>query len=401
MRRAILAIVAISLTLLPLNGCKPKVIDLNKLADKIEAGLKDKPYGYAFVVSKWDQASVSRAGGAARLSQDPPEMKMTVDVKYTMASVSKIPTTAALFKLLDATDLKNKGLTFDQKLDEKIVDYLPYNWKPGAGVDTITFRELLRHRAGLRCPPDTDDYQSLKKCLAAGIDVNDKQKDCDNVTPAPAIGVGCYRNVNFGLLRVLMAVIKGSIKKPTSSTLTEAQTDAENALVSSNVYMKYVNENVFAPSGLPQIFCMPSDGNQQGLTYKHAAPNAKGGDFGDFSMFCGAHGWFLSAAQLGKFFQTLNTTNKIISPALATKMRTELLSYDWSSEFNSPDGKITSWWKAGGHPAGSNLGEINTLVVHFSNGVELVMVINSDFSPSNFDWGGLISKSHEDVLNGL
>ncbi len=116
-------------------------MDLNKLADKIEAGLKDKPYGYAFVISKGDQASVSRAGGEASISKDAPAMNMTVDVRYTTASVSKSPTTAALLKLLDNTDLQNKGLTIDQKLDEKISDYLPYNWKPGANVNTITFRK--------------------------------------------------------------------------------------------------------------------------------------------------------------------------------------------------------------------------------------------------------------------
>ena len=80
----------------------------------------------------------------------------------------------------------------------------------------------------------------------------------------------------------------------------------------SNVYMKYVNENVFAPAGLPTISCKPTDGTQQGLTYKYAAPDGPGGDFGDFTSICGAHGWFLSASQLGKYFQTLNTTNKIV-----------------------------------------------------------------------------------------
>ena len=399
MRRTILVIVALSLTLLPLNSCKPKVLDLNKLADKIEAGLKDKPFGYAFVISKADQASVSRAWGLARISKDAPQMNMSVDVKYTTASVSKSPTTAALLKLLDNTDLKNKGLDIDKKLDEKISDYLPYNWKPGADVNTITFRELLRHRSGLRCNPDTDDYQSLKKCLANGIVVADKQKDCGG----NAIGAnqnGCYKNSNFGLVRVLITVILGKITKPVLSTFTEDQTDANNAIVASNVYIKYVNENVFAPAGLPTIHCKPTD-STQGLTYKYAAPDGPGGDFGDFTSICGAHGWFLSASQLGKYFQTLNTTNKIVAPALSSRMRTELFGYDWSSEFNSPDGKIASWWKTGGHPAANNLGEINTLLVHFSNGVEVAVVINSDFSPSNFSYVNLVSKSHEDLLNGL
>jgi CubicO group peptidase (beta-lactamase class C family) len=352
------------------------------------------------VISKVDQPSVQRAWGEARRSQDPPAMKMSVDVKYTTASVSKSFTAAALLKLLDATNLKNKNLSLDEKLNEKIVDYLPYNWKPGAGVDTITFRELMKHRAGLRCGIDSDTYQNLKQCLTTGYDVNDKQKDC-NGNPAPSTGPGCYRNSNYGLLRVLMTVILGQIPKPVLSTFTEDQTDAQNAIVASNVYMKYVNENVFAPAGLPKMFCMPTDGNQQGLTYKHAAPTGNGGDFGDFSLICGAHGWFFSASQLAKYFQTLNTTNKIVPPAISSLMRSELFGYDGTGQFNTSAGTITYWFKPGGHPASSNAGEINTLLVHFSNGVEVAMVINSDFDPAGFDFGGLIKKSLEDLINGV
>ena len=82
-------------------------------------------------------------------------------------------------------------------------------------------------------------------------------------------------------------------------------------------------------------------------------------------------------------------------------MRTELFGYDFSGDFNSPDGVITGWWKTGGHPAANNLGEINTALVHFSNGVEVAIVINSDFTPSNFSYVNLIKQSHEDLLNGL
>ncbi len=401
MKRTIFSLAALILAFSLLSNCQPTVLDLNKLADKIEAGLQNKPYGYAFVISKVDQASVQRAWGfARRIPQDPPEMKMTVDVKYTTASVSKSFTAAALLKLLDATNLKNKNLSLDEKLNEKIVDYLPYNWKPGPGVDTITFRELMKHRAGLRCGIDNDTYQNLKQCLTTGYDVNDKQKDC-NGNPAPSIGPGCYRNSNYGLIRVLITVILGSIKKPVLSTFTTEQTDAENAITAANTYMIYVNENVFAPAGLPKMFCRPTDGTQQGLTYKHAAPNGNGGDFGDFTLICGAHGWFVSASQLAKYFQTLNTTNKIVSPEISSRMRSELFGYDEEGELNTSAGKITYWAKPGGHPASSNAGEINTLLVHFSNGVEVVMVINSDFDPAGFDWGGLIKKSLIDLVNGV
>lgn len=399
MKKLLLTLTTLSLVVALFESCKPKVVDLNKMADKIEAQWQGKPYGYAFVISRLGQPSVERAWGAARRPADPPEMPMSVDVKYTTASVSKNITAAAVLKLLDETDLKQQGLNLDQKLDAKIIDYLPYNWKPGAGVDTITFRELLKHRAGIRCMDDFVDYQNLKKCLAKGVEVSNKGKGCKGETLA-ANQTGCYLNTNYALFRAIIPVMLGTIKKPVLSTFTEEQTDTENALVAANVYIKYMNDNVYSKAGLPQIFCKATDGKKQGITYKHAAPDAKGTDYGDNTLWCGSQGWVLSAAQLATYFQTLNSTNTIVSPAIALRMRTELLGYDNVGEFNSPDGKVTYWWKPGGHPASNNPGEINTLLIHYSNGVEVAVVINSDFDPAGFDWGSVITNSLSDVLNG-
>jgi D-alanyl-D-alanine carboxypeptidase len=395
MKRLILAVGAFSLFMLLLESCKPTVVDLNKYADKLEAQLKDKPYGYAFVVSRAGEKSVQRAGGWARLKQDPSEMKMSVDVKYSTASVSKNITAAAFLKLLDDTNIKDMSLA--DKLNEKIVGYLPYNWKPGSNVDTVTFRELLRHRAGIRCDPDFVDYQNLKKCLAQGIKVADKQTDC-NDKPIGENQIGCYKNANYALFRAIIPVMLGKLKKPVLSTFTEEQTDTENAQYAANVYIGYVNDNVFAKAGLPKMFCRPTDGTLQGMTYKHAAPDGKGGDFGDQTLRCGSQGWFLSASQLATYFQALNTTNKVVPPAIASRMRDELLGYDEVAQFDTPDGKVTRWHKSGGHPAAKNAGEIKTLLMRFSNGVEVAVVINSD--TPGFSYFDAVINSMSDLLNG-
>ena len=413
MKRLIIVVATLSLLIPFMESCKPTVVDLAKYADKIEAQLKNQTFGYAFVVSRPGEASVARAGGEARRSQDPPPKKMSVDVKYTMASVSKNITAAAFLKLLDDTNIKD--LSLGDKLDEKIVGYLPYNWKPGAGVDTITFRELLRHRAGIRCK-DNVDYQSLRQCLAQKIDVADKQKDCSG----NSIGnnqIGCYNNVNYALFRIIISVMLGKIKPLTSqgspsgkgSPLDKAFKDAveevfdvvveqQNAALAADVYIKYVNDNVFAKAGLPQIFCRPTDDAQQGLSYKHVTPEPNGTDFGNDTLGCGSEGWFLSASQMATYFQALNT-GKLGSPAIPVRMRDELLGYDGSAQFDSPDGKITRWWKPGGHPAAQNPGEINTYLLHFSNGVELSLIMNSDML-NGFDYGAAVTNAMSDVLNG-
>ncbi len=173
-----------------------------------------------------------------------------------------------------------------------------------------------------------------------------------------------------------MTVILGQIKKPVLSTFSDRQTDDQNAIVASNVYMKYVNENVFAPAGLPTIHCKPTDGTQQGLTYKFAAPDGPGGDCGD--LLPSARSW-LVLVRLATG-QVLPNSQHHEQDYRARALVTDALRTFWirlgSGDIISPDGAITGWWKTGGHPAANNDGEINTMLVHFSNGVEIAMVIN-------------------------
>lgn len=397
-------------------GCEsePTVISLSKYADKIEAQLKDKnqPYGYAFVVSRAGENSVSRAWGVARRSPDVPERAMSVDVKYTMASVSKNITAAAMLKLLDDT---RQG-SLDEKLDEKIVPYLPFNWQPGPGIASITFRELLTHRTGIRCDPDFTDYQSLKSCLAKGIVIDDKQRFCKEGGPIGQNKIGCYMNANYALFRVIIPVMLGKIKPltkfewPTTGPNglliakifdpAEAKIDEDNANLAAAVYINYVNDNVFARAGLPALSCGPTDVDQQGKAYKLSAPNKAGTDFGNAFKNCGSTGWFLSASQMSTYFQAVNFPGKIVSGPVIMQMRNGLLGYDGTSEISAPAGKVQEWFKYGGIPASMNPGEVNTLVLHFSNGIELAIIINSDM-PASLNYGVAVNSAMSDLLNGI
>jgi len=369
-------------------------VDLSAYADKIEAQLKNNCFGYAFVVSKLGQPSVSRAFGWAR--QSPPDsngLPMSVSVKFPTASVSKNITATAFLKLLNET----QELSLDESLNGKIVNYLPFNWTPGAGVDTITFRELLRHRAGLRCD-DFVDYQNLKKCLAQPLDVSKKLVGCNDEAIADN-QIGCYRNQNYALFRIIIPVMLGKIVKPTQAGLSEDEIDNNNAALAADVYIKYVNENVFAKAGLPTMFCDPTDGGNQGLAYKYAVPVGNGTDFGPSKLTCGSEGWFLSATDLAKYFQALNEGYKIAPAVIPARMRSELLGYDSVSQFDLKDGKITLWAKSGGYPAAQNAGEINTLLLKFSNNVELAIIINSDLA-NGVNYGSVVTNSMSDLLNG-
>ncbi|MFD0725928.1 serine hydrolase domain-containing protein [Lysobacter brunescens] len=370
-------------------GCRRLPNLLASYADRIAAQLEGKVYGYAFVVSKRGETSVERAAGSARLQQDG-QMAMSVDVSYTLASVSKNITAAAILKLL-----AEKGID----VDAEVAKYLPYNWTPGAGVDTVTFRELLTHRSGFRClDGDGVDYAGVKRCVERGIVVADKTRDC-NGNAATAGAIGCYQNHNYALMRVMFPVIRGTLVKPVLSIFTPEQIEKEHAIVMANSYANYVNAELFSKAGLPKLSCAPTDGAKQGLAYKHAAPNDNGGDFGDMSLVCGSQGWFMSARQLSRYFAALNESlGSILPNRLPERMRQDLLGFQGWGQRATPYGDVRWWWHGGFHPAAMNPGEINTLVMRFSNGIELVLIINSDFDPAGFDWGSAVTNALFDAM---
>jgi hypothetical protein len=62
--------------------------------------------------------------------------------------------------------------------------------------------------------------------------------------------------------------------------------------------------------------------------------------------------------------------------------------------FGDDGGGLQSWNHGGYHPAEMNKGEINTLIIHFNNGVSAGVIINSPYgagSPGDF-FGDLIAS---------
>ena len=81
------------------------------------------------------------ASGLARTAADPPKLAMGPDVMVNVASAGKMFTTIAVLKSLARRHLS---------VDSRIWPFLPPDWVKGPGVDTLTFRDLLTHRAGFR-----------------------------------------------------------------------------------------------------------------------------------------------------------------------------------------------------------------------------------------------------------
>ena len=115
------------------HGC----ISLSRLARSIDTQLKGKVVGYVALVGP----SIVVSSGLARTAADPPKLPMGPDVMVNVASVGKMFTTIAVLQSL---------ARHHRSIDSRIWPFLPPDWVKGPGIDTITFRELLTHRAGFR-----------------------------------------------------------------------------------------------------------------------------------------------------------------------------------------------------------------------------------------------------------
>lgn len=347
-------------------------------ADKIEAQLKNNPVGYAFVVSNDKGRTIERAWGLARKLPDSPYLAMSVNSKYTLASVSKNITAAALLKLLNQ---KNIPVT------TPVISYLPSSWKIPSSFNGVTFEELLKHRSGIRCDFGDVGYADTKTCVEKGVNTNLKSADCNGKWISEKQPIGCYNNYNYALFRILIPRVNGFTD--------ENQSDPATAYASQ--YANYVNKEILGKAQT-QALCKPTDGTKQPLSYKLSAPNGKGDDFGDMSLRCGSQGWFMSARTLSEYFSRLNRTDEIVSKKIAEQMRENLYGYTNKEMFTTKFGNIFRWWHGGFHPASMNDGEINTIVMRFSNGIQIAFIMNSDL-PAGMNYGSILTNSMYAALN--
>jgi len=334
---------------------------LDHLGDLLARHLDGKSVGYAVVAMLPSGASVSRAGGDARRAPDPFPRAMSADDKITIASVSKTMTAAAALKLLARRNIS---------VDAPVWPYLPSTWNIGANAKTITFRELLTHRAGIRC--DTNkNYVGVRACFEAGVDPAAKAEQK-------------YNNLNYAVFRLLIPRLDGM----PDALLRELDARERGgdfrsaALAYAERYQVILNRDVFAPAGLPKMECRYTDA-RPALSYKSLNPTdphdfsvvGPGEDWGDSTLRCGSTGWFFSARQLAVYMHALTRTSKILPGELVRQMKDEQLGL-WAKEHG---GELSSHSHGGFHPASMNRGQLHTFVGAFSNGLTVALVINSPY----------------------
>ena len=267
-------------------------MSLGRLVHSIDTQLKGTAVGYVALVGH----SHVVASGLARKAADPPKLAMGPDVMVNVASVGKMFTTIAVLQSLARHHLGTGS---------RIWPFLPPDWVKGPGVGTITFSDLLTHRAGFRLDSGlvfaTDN--AARDQIKHGIRQADKQ--------APS-----YNNINFTIFRDLLPFMQGAPRSATRAAATD------------RFFIAYVQRQVFDPVGVTGVRCAPvRDAMLMYLTpFTGTAPGrpAPVGPSG-----CSGGGWFMTPASMLKVLDGL-ISGTLLSDRQRQQMNDDCLGWDCS-----------------------------------------------------------------------
>ena len=340
-----------------------RCVSIADVYHNVAARLDGKVVGYACTVgSAWLGAY---SHGQARTSANGPARGFLPSTKIPVASVSKLVTALAAIRVLAKHNIS---------LNAGIGGHLPSDWHLDTHVASITFRQLLSHRSGIKdYGNNSQDYATLKKFFTQSVDPT-KHTTCQPssvVDPANPINPNdkspCYSNYNFSIFRVLLPMIDGFVDDP-----------AHRAAKLAAAYIKIVEANVFEPVGAQGVDAKPPATGQQaiGYAFSYKFPGtASGHDWGDDSLGVGAAGWYLAIDDIAKVLYSLNKNDgRILTSAQVHDMETTPLGWDVKA-----DSTGYRWVEKNGG-WGWNGTTLSTSVALFGPGVFGALFINSDIS---------------------
>lgn len=350
-----------------------RCVSIADVYNNVAASLNGNVVGYACTVGSASLGAYSY--GEARTSANAPARMFVPSTKIPVASVSKVVTALAAIRVL-----ANHGIS----LDSGIGGHVPSDWKLDEHVSSITFRELLSHRSGIKdYGNNSQDYETLKKFFTQPVDPT-KNTTCQPASVAnPANPINpnnkspCYSNYNFSIFRVLLPVIDGF-----------ADDSADRAAKLADAYIRIVQKLVFEPVGAQGVDAKPPTLGPQasGYAFSYKYPGTTSGyDWGDNSLGVGAAGWYLSIEDIAKVLYSLNKNDgRILTPGQLDDMVTTPLG--WDSKTDSAGDRWIE--KNGGW--GANGTSISTSIALFGAGVFGALFVNSDILgpglQNNWQW---------------
>jgi CubicO group peptidase (beta-lactamase class C family) len=237
-------------------------------------------------------------------------------------------------------------------INAPIYPYLPTNWTIPQNNRTITFREVLTHTSGLRnANAGGLEYSHVKTLMEHEINLGDKVQE--------------YENVNYAVLRVLVASLDGYsdwVNNPGANTAAR--------------FIQYVNARVFNPLGIYSVQYKPA-ATAPTLFYPNPPGTAHGTAYGDWSLRPGSAGTHASAHELSVFGAA--TFKGMLLPATTLASLKQYQLGFWNLGL-LPDGS-RCWGHNGFFPGSMNGGaELSSVLVSCSNGVTGMLIANGQVS---------------------
>ncbi len=349
MRRLLLLLLFASVTIGackkgPVFGTNNPTFNLDKFEQNIINAYTGHCVGFAYCINQNGQLVRSGAHGLARTAADGGEVPMTIDTRITIASITKFITALGVARAV--YDRANTDF-FD-----KIGPFLPSSFQPTAKFADITLEELLIHRSGIKKAPGDgigdQSFDNLKQ-LAASFNSSDKTY--------------AYCNKNFSLFRLILPNLLPGV--PWTPGLSEEEAYAQ-------VYKTYIDDYVLSKAGIqsPSVVWRPGYAS----LYPYPYNNEHGGGRQDWTLYCGAGGYYLSAKELAALMAYTWFSDEIASKDERDNIFHKTNLYGLSESRNGDHGLYLI--KGGGLGYGNH-----AFVAHYPNGVQLAIVnTGNDFS---------------------
>jgi hypothetical protein len=257
----------------------------------LNAALAANTAGYVMQLRQHGQPIASAQVNWAKRPSDGSE-HWAQSVRMHIASCSKLITAIAMTRTLAAHNLPPST---------KIIDYLPAYWAKGPNIEKISFAELMTHKSGFRVTGSDMSYPTMKALIAGGV-------------TAANLGQYSYQNTNFGICRILLPVMNGTI--PADTVFPPFIEDQIWDYVTVTAYAAYVAQSVFQPAGVagPALTHPDTDA----LAY--AFPPGDPWNSGDLTTESGGAGWHMSVDDLLDVMGCFRRQGAIMSSAAAQNM---------------------------------------------------------------------------------
>lgn len=341
---------------------------LDKFEQNIKATYPSGVVGYSYAISYLDKVNRWGASGEARIAADGVK-NYTAETRQELFSVTKFVTAIAICKVLG-----DKGKT----LNEKVVNYLPSNWKVDASYSDLTFEQLLAHKSGFSM--ESRVFDSMRKMMSLPQLANNYN----------------YNNANYALCRILLPYMYYG-----KAYFLTAENQNLNETATAFAFRTLIRELVLKPSGLQYWDKVDfKDWNHQALTlfqytlyYLKSDLSVDGEANTDDVLIAGSRGLTLTAYEVSQI-QTAFENKKLLSEEWMTEMKNKKCGFDtW---VDGPHGKY--YWKNGGWVTGSGAGG-ESIIMHFPNGVRVSVNCNSNRKRSDQFVGdpSVMAKAYDDA----